>query len=322
MLGLGPKVQMEQGGDGDGDETALDPVVIERGVVEMLQVLREEVEVERAAREAGAREAAKEREKEMEGERRVRRGCVRGGGGDVGMWGLRGSKHKHKVHKVPVGSTESRSHPRSKMCQYLVLVAAQPITISTCLIPTGLEIHTNIVSKLDSIDTSSNPSIIIDGKYVWKLVFDYDNSRNASSIVHSFELTTSGSYTSHAFNEVVSPEGKKLSETCSIQLEFGASYGPVSTNVKNAFHTSKEVISILEKTTREQTEGTESYVSREIRNYIVGAHSRLVLYQRVFQGPGITVEMETLKTTSTPLPNDQLIEIVPIELVLVPKKFV
>ncbi|KAH0581528.1 hypothetical protein J132_10833 [Termitomyces sp. J132] len=76
MLGLGPKVQMEQGGDGDGDETVLDPGVIERGAAEMLRVLREEVEVEKAAREAGAREAAKEREKEMEGERRVRRGYV------------------------------------------------------------------------------------------------------------------------------------------------------------------------------------------------------------------------------------------------------
>ncbi|KAG6860271.1 hypothetical protein C0995_013448 [Termitomyces sp. Mi166 len=183
-------------------------------------------------------------------------------------------------------------------------------------------IPTNTSSKLSAIDASLNPSVTIEGKLVWKLVFDYDNSANTGSIVHFYEFSRSGSYSSQTFNEAVSTEAKKLAQSGSIQIESGVSYGPVSANVKSGFETSKEVSSMLERTTREQKEATESYTRKETRNYTIGAHSRLVLYQRVFQGPGITVQMETLKTTPTPLPNDQLAEKIPIELVLEPKKFV
>ncbi|KAG6849087.1 hypothetical protein C0991_012153, partial [Blastosporella zonata] len=54
----------------------------------------------------------------------------------------------------------------------------------------------------------------------------------------------------------------------------------------------------------------------------IGPQSRLVLYQRVFQGPGITVQEETLRATPTPLTGTQLVEDVPITLVLSPKQFI
>ncbi|KAG6896957.1 hypothetical protein C0993_007880 [Termitomyces sp. T159_Od127] len=141
-------------------------------------------------------------------------------------------------------------------------------------------------------------------------------------IVHTFEFSRSGSYTSTTFNETVALEARKLAESGTIQVESGVSYGPVSANVQAGFSTSSEINTMLQSTTKEQEEETVTWSTKETRQYTVGAHSRLILYQRHFYGPGMIVEDSALRTTATPLTQDQREEVVLVDLELESKNFI
>ncbi|KAG6872773.1 hypothetical protein C0995_006693 [Termitomyces sp. Mi166 len=169
---------------------------------------------------------------------------------------------------------------------------------------------------------SSKVTLTITGRYTWELVFDYDNSGNSGEITHSYEFIRSGSYSSTTFNETVSSEARKLAESGSIQLETGASYGPVSASVAVGYETSNEVNTMLENTTSVQSEQTVSWSVKETREYTVGSYSRLILYQRNFYGPGMRVQESAFRTTSVPLPADEMEEEVLINLELEPKIFI
>ncbi|KAG6894954.1 hypothetical protein C0992_003788, partial [Termitomyces sp. T32_za158] len=132
----------------------------------------------------------------------------------------------------------------------------------------------------------------------------------------------SGSYTSTTFNETVASEARKSAESGSIEISSGASYGPVSASVKAGISTSSEVENMLQNTIREQSEQTITWSTKETRSYTIGAHSRLILYQRHFSGPGMSVQDSALRTTSVPLTADERVEEVPIDLELEPKNFI
>ncbi|KAG6863307.1 hypothetical protein C0991_006877 [Blastosporella zonata] len=135
------------------------------------------------------------------------------------------------------------------------------------LVATALLLPKVVVGKpIQKSDVAAvGPTIDYLAKYTWTLIFDYDNSNNTGSIVHTYKLSKSGSYTSQTFNEAITNEAKKLAESGSISVEAGASYGPVSASVKAGYSTSKEVSSFLQETTREQKETTETYLSEETR---------------------------------------------------------
>ncbi|KAG6867896.1 hypothetical protein C0993_009742 [Termitomyces sp. T159_Od127] len=169
---------------------------------------------------------------------------------------------------------------------------------------------------------TSKTTLTISARYVWELVFDYDNSGNSGEITHSYDFVESGSYTSKTFNETVSSEARKLFESKSIQLESGVSYRPISASIKAGYETSNEVKSMLENTIKEQSEETVSWSNKETRNYAVGGYGRLILYQRNFYGPGMSVQDSALRATSVPLSADEMEEEVLIELQLEPKVFI
>ncbi|KAG6848067.1 hypothetical protein H0H93_003670 [Arthromyces matolae] len=182
----------------------------------------------------------------------------------------------------------------------------------------------------------------ITARLLWRLVFDYDNSGNEGtirlsltltrlisrsfsslgSIEHKYTYTESGSYVSTEFNESVASHAKKLHDEQKIEIQVGASYGPVSANIGAGHTSSKEIDDMLQNTTRTQTESTVSYSRTEERTYTVGPNSRLCLYQRNFKGPGLGVAETTFRTTPLPLTNEELEEEVPVDLVLAPKSFI
>ncbi|KAG6830641.1 hypothetical protein H0H87_007455 [Tephrocybe sp. NHM501043] len=162
----------------------------------------------------------------------------------------------------------------------------------------------------------------IKARLLWRLVFDYDNSGNQGSIEHKYTFTESGSYTSTEFNESVATHAKKLHDEDKIEVQVGASYGPVSANVGAGHTSSKEIDDMLQNTSRIQSESTISYSRTEERTYTVGPQSRLCLYQRNFKYPGMSVAETTFRTTPVPLGNDELEEEVVVDLVLAPKSFI
>ncbi|KAG6893800.1 hypothetical protein C0992_008595 [Termitomyces sp. T32_za158] len=168
----------------------------------------------------------------------------------------------------------------------------------------------------------SKPMINIPGRYVWRLMFDHDNSGNAGSIERTTEIQISWSYTSQKFNETVTSSAKKLAESGRVELEAGASYGVASINVKAGYEASKEISSALQETTKQQREETVSYSRKETRKYTIGAHSKLVAYRRFFECAGVLVEEDIVITRPAALPDNELVKEVPVELMLEPQTFI
>ncbi|KAG6826190.1 hypothetical protein H0H92_000771 [Tricholoma furcatifolium] len=171
------------------------------------------------------------------------------------------------------------------------------------------------------IDLARAVTLSLDAQYVWKQIFDYDNSNNSGPIQHTYTISRSSSYSSQTFNQAVVSEAQSESSKSEVQLEADVSYDIASASVKTGFQQSKDVSNALEKTTQDQKTYTETSSFTETRSYTVGPNSRLVLYRRAFQGPGLDVEEDVLKATPLPLPADQLIEDAPLTLVIQPKSF-
>ncbi|KAG6892120.1 hypothetical protein C0992_001746, partial [Termitomyces sp. T32_za158] len=55
---------------------------------------------------------------------------------------------------------------------------------------------------------------------------------------------------------------------------------------------------------------------------MVGSHSRMVLYQRVFEAPGMVVHEGYTKMMSVPLTEDKMVEEVPMQMMMMPMKFI
>ncbi|KAG6889609.1 hypothetical protein C0995_016135 [Termitomyces sp. Mi166 len=157
-------------------------------------------------------------------------------------------------------------------------------------------------------------------KYVWKLVFDYDNSGSPTPMEHTYALTQSGSYNPMMFNEFVSKEAKKLVE--SGKLQSGASYRPSSVTFMTGHQMSKEVSSFLQNMTMDQPEKTMSYDRMEVRKVMIGPKSRMMVYQRTFEAPGMIIQEDTLKMIAAPLPKEEMVEEVPMQMMMVAMKFV
>ncbi|KAG6863438.1 hypothetical protein C0991_005773 [Blastosporella zonata] len=169
---------------------------------------------------------------------------------------------------------------------------------------------------------ATSPTITIAANYIWKLVFDYNNSNNSGNFTQSYSKVESGSYTSQNFYQAVHNQVESFSTSASIGIESGASYGPVSASVSSNLAVSKDVSSALEQTISEQKETVQSYSNEENRTYVVGPQSRAVLYQRTFQAPGLLVQEDIFKSTPIPLTNAELVQSAPIEAVVSPKQFI
>ncbi|KAG6848824.1 hypothetical protein H0H93_013678 [Arthromyces matolae] len=165
-------------------------------------------------------------------------------------------------------------------------------------------------------------SFPVRAKYVWSLVFDYDNSANEGSIEQRYIFEESGSLAFTTFNESITSTAKKLAESGSINLEAGVSYGPVSASMGVGFESSKEINDMLKNATSIQSESTMTYTRKEERTYRIGPFSRLCLYQRYFEGPGMSISGQATRTTPKPLTSRELEEDTSLDLVIGPVTFV
>ncbi|KAI0262621.1 hypothetical protein BC834DRAFT_890984 [Gloeopeniophorella convolvens] len=168
---------------------------------------------------------------------------------------------------------------------------------------------------------SKEITIQVAGKFIWELVFDYDNSGNSGEIEHKYSVTIAESYNSSDFLKTISQTTQKLTQSHEVSAEAGVSYGPASASLKYSYNNTKEVSDMLERTTSRQVDQKFDRTSTETRTYKVGAKSRLALYQRSFVAPGMRVQKETYRTTSKPLIGSELVEEVPLEFTLRPVRW-
>ncbi|KAG5725213.1 hypothetical protein E4T56_gene10119 [Termitomyces sp. T112] len=169
---------------------------------------------------------------------------------------------------------------------------------------------------------TSKPTIAIKARSAWELISDYDNRENANEVTITFDFVTSGSYISAMFNEAVASEARKLAESGSVQLESGVSYGPITASTQAGYQMSSEINTMLENTIGEQPEGIVSWDKKVTEGYTVHAYSRLILYQRHFYGPGISVQDSSILLDDVPLNAADAEEEVLINIELEPKSFI
>ncbi|KAG5715744.1 hypothetical protein E4T56_gene177 [Termitomyces sp. T112] len=174
--------------------------------------------------------------------------------------------------------------------------------------------------------TSAGPhnprvTINISGTYIWRKIFELDNRKNKASVDYSYKVTESGLYNSRTFNNDLMA-GIKNYPPNSTQFEPNASYSPVFIGFRERNGNSDDdVYNVLQKVVHEQKEDIDSFSKSENRKLTVGAGTRVILYQRVFELPGIMVKTGVLKWTPRPLPVHNVAENVTIEMVMMPRKY-
>ncbi|KZT02322.1 uncharacterized protein LAESUDRAFT_716930 [Laetiporus sulphureus 93-53] len=141
-------------------------------------------------------------------------------------------------------------------------------------------------------------TIQIKGQLYWKLVFDYDNGSNTVIINQSYNFATREAYKSSSFREEVSKVAHTEDTTNGASVKAGASYGPISAKVSSNVDIREEINRTLENAIiSEGDHEIETIIKEFNREYKVGPHSRLVLYQQNFSAPGISVSGDVFKTT-------------------------
>ncbi|WP_355290996.1 hypothetical protein [Methylobacterium sp. EM32] len=145
----------------------------------------------------------------------------------------------------------------------------------------------------------SNESLttIVDGRYFWQLVFDYDNTHNSGEIKHEYKtrqkrVITSRELISHRFSVNTGfSYGNK--QSASVVFEGVVDVG-ASTEYKFHIETAYE----LQKTS--ETSETIETEHEETRTYVIGPHSKVSLYQLCYTTDGVQLATNIFVTNPKP----------------------
>lgn len=164
-------------------------------------------------------------------------------------------------------------------------------TISLCYATHGNLKCRRVMMSNESLTT------IVDGRYFWQLVFDYDNTDNSGEIKHEYKarqkrVITSRDLISHRFsiNAGFSYANQK---SASIVFEGVVDVG-ASTEYKFHIETAYE----LQKTS--ETSETIETEHEETRTYVIGPHSKVRLYQLCYTTDGVHLATNIFVTNPKP----------------------
>ncbi|KAG5724445.1 hypothetical protein E4T56_gene15874 [Termitomyces sp. T112] len=160
----------------------------------------------------------------------------------------------------------------------------------------------------------------IRGTYIWKMVFDFDNSNNQASVDYSYKVTESGLYNPGTFNYAFMAGVRRIPPDRS-PFKPNVSYGPVSIGFNDRRDSNKDVYTVFQKAAQEQKEEIDFFSKSHDRKHTIGAGSRVILYQRAFELPGVMVRTDYFQWTSNPLPAKSVAEDVAIKMVMAPRKY-
>ncbi|KAA8907998.1 hypothetical protein FN846DRAFT_946297 [Sphaerosporella brunnea] len=157
-------------------------------------------------------------------------------------------------------------------------------------------VYSFLCTAVASARMVASTEVPLKGCFYWKLVFDYDNSDNAGTITQTYRHRTIERFSQSTFSERATEATRKESGS----VKVGSEYRVVSASVEYGFEGSWQVNDMLSTTTRSQTDLNREIVSEFEREYRIGPHSKLSLYQLYFDGPGITYGCDVYRTTKEP----------------------
>ncbi|KAG6827853.1 hypothetical protein H0H92_010243 [Tricholoma furcatifolium] len=166
--------------------------------------------------------------------------------------------------------------------------------------------------------SSKDIKVIVKGRFIHQLMTSADNTGNSATITREFVYTKSRSFTTKTFHESVSSVAKKQSQSAGTRFETSGSYGVVSASVSGEYSINNELEEMLQETNRSETTLDVQLTTTETQKYPVGPHSKLYVYYRYFEGPGMKASTPVPVTRPAPMPDQELTEEVDIEVVLTP----
>jgi len=135
----------------------------------------------------------------------------------------------------------------------------------------------------------------MDGYYHWELIFDIDNRNNSGHYerVIEFEKVTKESYSDlrELSLETAIKTGQKLEASASYEIYSVSASAYIDVSIASAYKTTVE------------RQSEETITNKEKQTFLVGANSRLAVYQLIFDGPGVTYKTGIISTNPDPKAN-------------------
>jgi hypothetical protein len=145
--------------------------------------------------------------------------------------------------------------------------------------------------------SANQPTTIVDGRYFWQLVFDYDNTNNNGEFVHTYKtkykkIVNSRDIINRKF-EIKTGFSYGAKQSASIKFEGLADVGG---SVEYNFHvdTAYELQTTSEKAVTIEAEREDS------RTYTIGPRSKVKIYQLWYNTDGVQVATDIFATDPKP----------------------
>ncbi|KAK0351198.1 hypothetical protein LTR94_025927 [Friedmanniomyces endolithicus] len=145
-------------------------------------------------------------------------------------------------------------------------------------------------------------SVTLNSSFVWRLLFNYDNSTNDAEIVQTLSVKLVKSISSSSTYDEVRKSAQSSSTTSSVGANFEITgfNATVGANTKYEVQSNISVENEVKKSVT--TKNDESSETVQTASWTIGARSKLAVYQLRYTAPGIIEDFFVFTTTpDTPL---------------------
>mmetsp|Transcript_26962 Transcript_26962/g.29398 ORF Transcript_26962/g.29398 Transcript_26962/m.29398 type:complete len:302 (-) Transcript_26962:68-973(-) len=159
-------------------------------------------------------------------------------------------------------------------------------------------------------------SVTLNSSFVWRLLFNYDNSTNDAEIVQTLSVKLVKSISSTSTYDEVRKSAQSSSTTSSVGANFEITgfNATVGANTKYEVQSNISVENEVKKSVT--TKNDESSETVQTASWTIGARSKLAVYQLRYTAPGIIEDFFVFTTTpDTPVT-------IPVTYYLSPRYFV
>eukprot|EP01039_Chlorochromonas_danica_P014996 gene14996-17580_t len=145
-------------------------------------------------------------------------------------------------------------------------------------------------------------AVVLNSSFVWRLLFNYDNSTNDAEIVQTLSVKLVKSISSSSTYDEVRKSAQSSSTTSSVGANFEITGfdAKVGANTKYEVQSNISVENEVKKSVT--TKNDESSETVQTASWTIGARSKLAVYQLRYTAPGIIEDFFVFTTTpDTPL---------------------
>ncbi|KAG6825109.1 hypothetical protein H0H92_004675 [Tricholoma furcatifolium] len=165
-------------------------------------------------------------------------------------------------------------------------------------------------------------TVMVKGRFVYQQIGSFDNRKNTDRTSLELTHTKYREFKTTIFNESVSSQIKKRSQSAGASMQTSVSYGIASVSISGQYSITDELEEMLQVTQRSEDTITGSDTQVVTQKYYVGPESELYVYYKHLEGPGLKSTSPVPVTRSVKIPDDELTEEVDLKVTLVPIRLI